>query len=386
MSTKQIKRLIEYVLYGIKGLIVLVGSILQAPVISVLAYFLAELTHNFASKYFSDQEKDLSDEKQEEVLTSQRGLKSDFDKLRKEQEEYNQKSKELEAKTGALKLLNRLINEGLIRGKDLLSLAGSADYYQLFIYSVPATQLLRGEEEKERIGRRYPLFLQKLGFVRLGKNSSFYLINKNTLKNKKLKEAKEFKKFLDYHLSKIKAEEWSDCLEMMKEKYPKLYEKFKDKTYKEARVLQINYLLTESNINATNIGYVDGDNIGLARVEENEKVIQQILKGFNFSTKKVDEDVRVRIKKVMEKLDILFLVEGIKKADKQVLILSQDSLKEFFVINSVVEFYKVNKEDLITQLKKGGFSKKKAGQIAELVITSATTYHQALEELGVNLS
>lgn len=384
LTGKEVRRLAEYLLYGAKVPLFLVWTFFQLA-FAIFIYALLDLAFFFINKYFSDKEKDLSDSKQDELIRGQKALR-DFEKEKVEQNEYYRE--QLETKVSALKLLNRLINEGLIRGKDLLSLAGTADYYQLFVYSVPASQLMRSINEEDRVyppKRRYPVFLQELGFARLGQSSSFFLINKGTLKDKKLRNPKAFKKFLNYHFIKIQKEEWGEFIEMLKIKYPDLYKKYKNKTHKEARVLQINYLLTETTMNATNIIQVDNENIGLARVEDNERVNEQILKEMNLKRVNLEDEIKIRIKKVVEKLDISFLLDGVHSKSKNKVDAGQDQIKDHFGLQSVVGLFKVNENELVEQLKAITFSTKKAKEIAPLLIENARIYHEALEELGINL-
>ena len=378
---KDIKIILEYKLVGIRILAAFAVALFKTP-LALFGYFIVDLGTEFYKKHQDDKAKDLSEGKHKRIIENQKSLTKNLDKLKKEQKEYYIK---LQAKKSSLKLLNKLINEGLIRDKDLFALAGSANYYQLFVYSVPVRKLV-GNIEIQQPNRIYPLFLQELGFVRLGKNSTFFLINKDFLKEENLKNIKEFKKFLNYHFSKVRKREWEDFLNLLKKEEGEEYNKFKNKDYKELGVLQINFLLTETNMNPTNIGIVDGDIIGLASVKNNEEVNRQIFKNANPKNVHLDDVIKVRIKKVMLKLDISFLLDDLSKKDKNIIDIYQDEIKENLNVESIVGFYKINKDDLSGELKKIKLSSEKAKKISDEIIKRSNLYHDALLELGINLS
>src|SRR5690606_34343025 len=118
-------------------------------------------------------------------------------------------------------------------------------------------------------------------------------------KEAKLKDIKEFKKFLMYHFDKIRDKEWADFLSKLETADRTQYERLKDINYRDQGYLMINFLLTQTNMNVTNIGFVSRDRLGLGEVASNEDINRQIFSGADVSEEVNEEELKVRIKKVI---------------------------------------------------------------------------------------
>lgn len=383
MSNKRLeipKQIFEYLLLGIKALLAFLTVLFGAIILSY-AYFVIDLIATFYKKYQEDSDRDLSIENFEKLKSSSKKFRRNLDQMAKSQQKYERERK---IKEDSLKFLNRLIAEGLIREKDLLSFTRASEYFQLFVYSASLNKLANSLAI-ERPPRQYPLFLEKLGFVRLGKNSTFFLINKNRLENEKLKNIKEMKKFLTYHLSKVRRREWNDFLKRVKEVNRKEFLRLKSKDYKRWKLLKYNFLLTETNMNPTNIGFVDGEYMGLGVVSRNEAINSQILERSKLGRIEIDKQLKVKIRKIIEKLDISLLLDGIAKADRDVVDLRQDIIKKNIGIENVIDFHKVNVIDFVSELVGIGLEKKKSSKIAKQIIKTTQVYKNALTELNITI-
>lgn len=381
MNLKQAKRiLIDYNLLGIKALLAFSVALFQIPFV-IFAYFVIDLINAFYEKYQKDQSEDLSDEKITSIQSITAQTQEDLDKIANEQKEFYAN---IMTKQKSLTLLNKLISESLVREKDLLSLTGTAGYYQLFVYSSSLARVAKGLGI-DSANRMYPTFLEELGFARLGQSAPFFIINKNNLKEKKLTDIREFKKFLNYHFSKIREKEWQAFLGAIESVNKSKYDKLKDRGYKDLGLLKINYLITETNMNVTNIGFVDGDRMGLGKVSNSEKINQQILEGSRIRTTKLSKELKVRIKKVIDKQDMSLLLDGVSKKERDLIDQNQDQLREKMGIETVLDFSKISPSDLAKELKSIGLSKKKSEEASVAVVSQAIDYKQALEELRINI-
>ncbi len=375
-----LKTISEYLLLGTKILLAFL-TILFSNLILGYVYFAIDLVESFYQKYQEDNDKDLSVENFEKLKNSSKKLQKRFDKIAKSQQKYEQ---DREIKENSLKFLNKLIAEGLIREKDLLSLTSNSDYFQLFVYSASLNKLTR-PLSIETPRRQYPIFLEKLGFVRLGKNSTFFLINKSRLENKKLKNMKDMKNFLTHHFSKIRKKEWSNFLKQVKEINKNEFSKLKSKNCQKWGHLKYNFLLTETSMNPTNIGFVDGDYIGLGTASKDESISSQILERSNLGQIKIDRRLKVKIRKIIEKLDISLLLDGVLKVDRDIIDLKQDIIKKNLETKNIIDFYKVNVDDLKTELSGIGLEKKRVNKIARLIIQTTKVYKNALIELNITI-
>ncbi len=381
MKWKEIKKIIvEYNLLGIKGVITLCVALFQLPLL-VFVYFVVDLFNTFYEKFQKDKAKDLSDEKIDIIHTITAESKEDLDKIAREQIEFYA---DIRTKQKSLTLLNKLISESLIREKDLLSLTGTSGFYQLFMYSSPLARIAKslGVGTPNRL---YPIFLEELGFARLGQNSPFFIINKNNLKESRLIDIKEFKKFLNYHFSRIRGTEWDSFLETIKTVNQSKYETLKGKGYKSLGVLKMNYLLTETNMNITNVGFVDDDRMGLGNVTNSEKINQQILEGSKINAARINKDLKIKIKKIIDKQDVTLLLDGVPKKTKLTIDQAQDSLRDKFSVDNILDFSNVNPSDLSKELKLLGLTKKVSDGVSTLMVSKAIEYKQALLELRINI-
>ncbi|MEN8252934.1 MAG: hypothetical protein ABFQ62_00980 [Patescibacteria group bacterium] len=142
MSNKKpkiLKPLLEYLLLGIKALLAF-SAVLFKTLNIFYAYFVLDIVTTFYGKYQADIDRNLSTEDFGKLKDSSDKLQKKFDKMAKSQEKYE---KEREIKENSLKLLNKLIAEGLIREKDLLSFTSKSDYFQLFVYSASLNKIAR---------------------------------------------------------------------------------------------------------------------------------------------------------------------------------------------------------------------------------------------------
>lgn len=376
---ESVLQVLGYLLTGSKILIAFAVVLYQTVALSFV-YFLVDILSAFYKHHQEDKDRDLSNDNFEKLKSTSSRLQQNFDKLAKSQQKYEQ---DRELKDSSLKLLNKLIAEGLIRGKDLLQLSGSSGYYQLFVYSASLNRLAKplGLSEK----RQYPIFLESLGFARMGKASTLFIINKDRLENKRLQQIKNMKQFLSYHFSRIRKQEWSDFLGEVKKKDISTFRKLNQRTYIQWGHLKYNYLLTETNMNPTNIGFVDGEYLGLGVVATNSSIMSQILEKAATGKINVNEQLKVKIRAIIEKLDITLLLEGIEKQYKDLIDLKQDIIKQNMSVENVIEFHKSNKDDLTKVLVDLGVEEKKSQEIAEQIISTTNVYKKALEELNIQL-
>lgn len=384
ITRKEIERLLEYKLLGFKALGAFAVVLFKSPVLFLL-YFIADISHGFYQKYQDDKNQDLSDAKIDSVAETTIQAKEDLDKLAREQKEYFADRAERQK---ALGLLNKLLAESEVREKDLLALTSTSGYYTLFVYSASLGRLVKSLAIKDfetQPNRIYPVFLKELGFARLGKRATCFLINKNNLKEEKLRDIKEFKKFLMYHFDKIRDKEWKEFLNKLKDTDKAQYKKLKDIDYRDQGYLMINFLLTQTNMNVTNIGFVSGDRLGLGDVKSSEDINRQIFSGTDVSEEVNEEELKVRIKKVISRQDVSFLLHGVPQASKLLIASEQDSIKENLSVRTVLGFANVNQTDLHNELIRVGVGNDEAESAATAMIARAEEYQAALTNLQIDL-
>ncbi|MCK5285743.1 MAG: hypothetical protein KAJ58_00770 [Candidatus Pacebacteria bacterium] len=384
ISKKEIERIIEYKLLGLKALGAFVVVLFQSSIFFIF-YFIIDISLSFYQKYQGDKNQDLSNEEVTTIKKTATKTQKTLDKLARDQKEYNME--EVRRKE-SLSLLNKLLTESEVREKDLLSLTSTSEYYQLFVYSASLSRLVKSLDIPDfgtQPNRLYPIFLKDLGFARLGKGSPSLLINKNNLKEKKLTDIKEFKKFLMYHFSKVRGKEWKDFIEKVKSFDKNKSQKLKKINYRDMGYLKINFLLTETNMNITNVGLVDGEHLGLGSVKNDEDINRQILLRTNIKSESDKEDLKIRIRKVINKQDISFLLNGISKKIKLKIESEQDTIKENLNIKTVLGFSTINESDLKKELVRVGLNEKESKSVSNKIISRTQEYQLALDNLQINI-
>jgi len=138
-------------------------------------------------------------------------------------------------------------------------------------------------------------------------------------------------------------------------------------------------------MNVTNIGFVSGDRLGLGDVKNSEGINRQIFSGASISEEINEEEIKIRIKKVISKQDITFLLIGVSQASKIIIASEQDSIKENLRIRTVLGFASVNQIDLQNELIRVGIKENEAGPVAATIITMSKEYVAALTNLQINL-
>ena len=311
--------------------------------------------------------------------------REEFKQYREDNEKF--RTNYIKKKQSAQVLLNKLIQESLIKEEDILSVTKTLQYYQVIVYSYSFVSILSNEtltpKQKEALNtlkRKYPVFLQDLEFVRMGTpTSTVFIVNKNYL-DPKLRKMSAFKKFLLIELEKIRKEEWNiflECLNSFTDKT--LYNKYKDKF--EDEYLPLNFLLTESIMNAGHIGFVNETNIGLGK--NTRKFLVQLLAGTNIKDVKLIKAQKVKIKEFFKRTDIIFLLDEIETKVVNKVSKNESKIKNKFNIDYVLEFSTVNEAELQEYLT--NTIKVDQPDLAKTMIKRAKEFKEALENLSVNI-
>lgn len=313
---------------------------------------------------------------------------------RKDREANEKFREEFRKKEKSGKLLGTLIHESLIKESDILSVAKTAEYYQLVVYSAGYGRILTGAErsaltkkQKEKlsdINRKYPEFLKELGFVRIGPmRSTTFVINKAYL-HKKFRDIGEFKKYLMVELEKIRKGEWQRFLEVLKtfrganQRLHTRYESdFRDDH------LPINFLLTGSVMNGMNVGMVRGKHIGLAPVAADKEFSVQLMAGARIKDIKLIQAEKIRIRDFFKKTDITFLIGQMEERFRKKIVKNERKIKDRFDVEYILDFANINEKDFQEYLGSLGIDQ---DGIAKTIIRKARQYKGALEDWNIRLT
>ena len=167
-----------------------------------------KLNDKYKSKRKEEQLKKENEEKDKQQSESLESIQKGLDEQKKFNFDYKEKNEK------SLKILNKFFSESLLNENDILKLAKSSQYYILYVYSWPFKYKIK--KDKNKINRQYPIFLKDIGFIRMGLQASFFIINKDKLKQKELHNIVEFKKYLNKNFERIRKKEFDLYLKNIK--------------------------------------------------------------------------------------------------------------------------------------------------------------------------
>jgi len=334
------------------------------------------------NKYKSNQkEEQLKKENDNKYKQQSETLKTIQEEL-SEQKKFNLEYKEKKEKS--LRILNKFFSESLLNEKDILKIAKSAQYYLLYVYSWSfrsEIKISKNKYYKFKTKRQYPLFLGDLGFIRMGVQSTLFIINKDKLKQKKHHNIVEFKKFLNKNFETIRKKEFKLYLEEVKEQDNKLYAKYSKNGFD--KYLKINFLLLESIIHSGNLGLVNGDFIGLNNKKAKEDLSQEILGSVELKDINLDQNIKLKIKDYFKEQDFDILLEEFD--DKIVNLISnkRDKIKKDLGITNIIELGKKSITDIEIVLNNIKVKNYKA--IAKQMKNESIRYQEALNNLNISV-
>ena len=355
-----IKELAELIIFGWMGWNIIVGSI-----------------DKYNSKKKEEKLKKENKQTSNQTSESFELIKESLEGQKKFNSEYREK------KEKSLKVLNRFISESLLNEKDILKLAKSAQYYILYVYSWPFRKfkINEGEYYEFKTKRQYPLFLEQLGFIRMGVSSPLFIMNKNKLKEKRFREISEFKEFLNRSFRLIRKEEFSlytnEVGQLDKELYLKYLKNGPDK------YLKINFLLLENIIHSGNLGLVNGDFIGLNNKKAKGNLAQEILGSIQLKEIHLDKNIKIKIKGYFRKQDFDILLPDVDLKTRNLISGKRDKIKKDWGVSNIMEISQKSLEDIETVLS--NIKVKDFKEIASLMKDEATTYREAFDDLGISI-
>jgi len=305
-------------------------------------------------------------------------LKKERIKFRKELEKqsiFNEKYKEKKEKS--LKVFSRFFSRSLLNEKDILKLAKSTTYYLLYVYSWPFPRIKKYSFNTKR---QYPVYLHKIGFIRLKKQGTFFIIKKDNLE-KNLQNIIKFKYFLTRTFEKIRKEELELYLTEVKSQNNKLYNKYSKQDLND--YLKMNFLLVECILNYGNIGLVNGEYIGLTNKTENKDISKEIIGNLELCDLKLNTDNKLKIKNYFIEQDFDILLEGVDQKTINLISNNRQNIKNDLNINCILDLADKNTKDIRNILYK--IKIKNYSDIARILKNNAKLYKNALVELNISL-
>ena len=304
-------------------------------------------------------------------FSSQLGLankKSDLsikklDELERQQLEYYAKQEE-ETK-GYKIVMGKLLEEGVISNDDVLNNMKDPTVYVLYCYA----NQLPAENDGERLNRKYPEFLAKMGFVRLRRQTVFITTEKRI--KKKFRTLSILRKYIIAKLRKVLKDEWDEHLNNLRESNRRLYDKYSQLDYKEE--LYMNVLLIKAKFNDKNIGII---NKYILRQELTELLTENT----NLKKIKIVPEQKSKIKGIMMGMSIEHFFTGKSSEIVATIKKLEKDLKQKLAINYITDYASKSELD-IEKIFETKFGKQDAKKFAQLIITNSAKIATALKTL-----
>lgn len=266
-------------------------------------------------------------------------------------------------------LVARLVDHGLISQTDIIKHLEGMDAFILYCYSNPPPV-----SNKIKIIRQYPSFLNKFGFVRMGKRSTLFITTTNRL-TKRLQNPNALKQWLLRELKEVLKAEWKTQLEKMTEKQKGfLYKRYGQGDY--SNFLNMDILIFKTRLSGGNIGIIN-KNILPADFTK--------LLGRNIKLEKIEleENKKIEVKKFVFESSFQLFFSEIPQEDLNKLLALEAKLKQQLNISNFMEYGEKSSED-IKNVFKSSLDEPKALEYANLLKTKAKEYEEALKEMGIS--
>ena len=322
--------------------------------------------------------KALEDQNLLKLISSSKKNEQRNTKLLEKQSQYIEDVKN--KKRVSIKLLNKLINNGLISEKEILKHLPNNSVYLLhcFAKSITLPETLPGIK-KAVITRRYPEFLKKMGFVRSNKISTFYLTTKERLISE-LTDIAELKNFLLNQFDVALREEWAIYLDKLSKniKFKKEYEKRIKQTYDE--VLKHNFLIIKTKLTEENLGLLFG------KRAYNDQVNKILSEGILLQNIKLSSERKIEVRKIVLDSSIIETIfDEETQNDKQKLEQIEGELKQKLKINQLLDYAHRNEKEIYSILT-SKFTEEKSNNYAKILKEGASDYEEALKDLGISIT
>ena len=366
--------------YWVSALLIIFGGVLEYLTFSSLGaplWFIGLLVIIVGILQFLDKRaanKDFTDTAAK-LVNDMAGLKQSNESQKKANEEQLAYIKDINEKADVkqktrMNLVARLMERGLISQDDIVKHLEGMDAFILYCYANPSP----APDKKNILRRLYPTFLQSIGFVRMGKRSTFFIITTNRL-TKRLQNPDVLKWWLIGVLKGQLEEEWKGKLANLRtKKRTTLYEKYKNDNF--SKHLSMNILIFKTKLGGGNIGIINKNILP-------SEFTKLIGKDISLGKIKMGEETKIAVKKfVLDSSFQLFFTE-IPQEDLRKLAKLEPKLKQQLTINSFVDYNEKSVDD-IKRVFKTALDQGKALEYANLLKRKAADYTEALKELGVN--
>ena len=315
------------------------------------------------------------------VSTLQSQFTSDVGELKKQSEDQKRTSdeqikliKEMTQKMGEqqkarVNLVAKLVDKGLISQADVAKHLEGTDAFILYCYANPAPV-----SNKVRLTRLYPAFLQKVGFVRMGRRSSFFITTTNRL-TKKLQNPNFLKQWLYKELRGQLEAEWEGQLSKLSDRQKEfLYKRYGEGDY--SKFLNMNILIFKAKLSGGNIGIIGKNMLPV----DFTKLIGTDIK---LGKIPMEEEKKVQVRKFVFDSSFFLFFGEIPQDDLKKLLNLESKLKQQLNINSLLDYTQCSVDD-IKKVFQSSFDVSKATEYANLVKSKAKEYEDALKEMGIS--
>lgn len=282
----------------------------------------------------------------------------------------------LAKKQGSIDLLNQLINKGLIDEEDINKYLESSELTCLFCYATAFPKIKENKNILKLPRRFYPGFLeQNLGFIRMGKRASFFVILTKNLP-KELQYTINLKRYLLKKFDNLFKEEYKIFIdELEKENFKRNLKKYKDVSYKD--LLKMSILIVKGKLSENNVGFLHEQTFY-------RKFLDLVKSEIDLKKIHLPQIKKIKVKNYVLASSCEILLPELSKEDLDKLKSLEPDLKNTLSIEKVTDYSSKNEDDIKNSLLKH-FPEEKASIYAKGIKTRANDYEKALIDLSISL-
>lgn len=266
------------------------------------------------------------------------------------------------------KLIVKLIENGYLTQRVVYNLIKPRQFYFIFTYNARPNEDLREFFPKKR--QLILQIIEKVGFIRVSTNHSFYIISPDNLK----KEYRDIEKVRKYIINKFNREV-RRIKNDIKEKDKDLYEKIKTK--QEGYIFNYSFIISTSNLTEMSMEFHPFSSFST-------KFKDYINGAVNLkSLKKETADRKHEIKKFILKISNELLLDKISEKDKLLIQKEEEELKKNLGISRFTDYANVPNSDLNRELLLILNNREKVKEYVEIIKSNSNEYSSLLSDMGI---
>lgn len=269
------------------------------------------------------------------------------------------------------KIVSRLVREGVVREAELFSLIRNKEMILAFTYA----EGIKGKIWRIIKGQPLAKLLNQLGFVRVAPKQNLMVIMADSLP-RYLRDVEKLNTFIKQRLPK----EWENISDEVKALYPAEQYKIFDK-WRTGTGFKVSYILAKSIAKDFLIDFINKNSF---TAEFQKHIAGRIDRN---QLKKMLKLRKRKVKEIMSKISVEFLLSDIPRNVKEVIVNNEDEIKKALGVKTITDYRLIELENVTNVLSQllPNIDKASLQSHSEKIIAESQKCYESLRKLGIEL-